>query len=78
VEIDPHLLRVAVTSQERIIAIFGGVSQHRGSEEFQCDQGQCWEVTSSIYVAAGDFEVSTVRQEALIQGLGLAGDPYGR
>jgi hypothetical protein len=69
--IDPHILRVAVTTPERIVAIFGTLSQTRGSEEFQCDGGQCWEVTSSIYVRPDDVDLPEARRMAVLKGLGL-------
>jgi hypothetical protein len=74
-EVAPYVLAVAITTPERITAIFGPVTTRRGTEQLLCAGDNCAEVTISIYMPESDVELPAARRDALLQGLGLAGRP---
>jgi hypothetical protein len=72
-EVSPQALVVAVTTNAKIDAIFGGLATRRGSEQMLCDGGNCAEVTTSVYIADSAVSDPDARKTALLEGLGFAG-----
>lgn len=72
-EVSPQALVVAVTTNAKIDAIFGGLATRRGSEQMLCDGGNCAEVTTSVYIADSAVSDPDARRTALLEGLGFAG-----
>ncbi len=72
-EVSPTALIVAVTTRDKIDAIFGSLVTRRGAEQVVCDGGNCAEVTTSVYVADTAVSDPSARRAALLEGLGFAG-----
>ena len=72
-EVSTTALIVAVTTRDKIDAIFGSLVTRRGTEQVVCDGGNCAEVTTSVYVADTSVSDSSARRAALLEGLGFAG-----
>lgn len=69
----PWLLWVAVTTATRIESVFGGLTSHRGAEEFTCTGDNCGEVTASAYIESIAFDDPSARSRIVLEGLGLSG-----
>lgn len=64
---------IVVTSRARLDAFFGSLTTRRGAEQVLCDGGNCFEVTTSVYIEESALGDADARRRVVLEGLGFAG-----